>query len=113
MRASRLDRRIDILREVETGRDGLNAKTKAWAPLTARPIAASKEDVQDGERFRASETGAVVTTRFQIRWSTKVADVDSRDRVRFGGREYDISAVKEIGRREGLEITGAARAERA
>ncbi len=38
-----------------------------------------------------------------------MSDIDPKDRVRFEGRVYDIVGVKEIGRREGLEITAVAR----
>ena len=52
-----------------------------------------------------------MSMRFQIRYSSTVANLDTRDWVLFDGRTYDLIAVKEIGRREGLELTGAARAE--
>jgi SPP1 family predicted phage head-tail adaptor len=112
MKAGSLDRRIDILRHTATGKDTMNAQVKTWAPITSEPIPAAKEDIRDGERFRASEQGATITTRFQVRWSPAVADVDPTHRIQFDGREYDIAGVKEIGRREGLEITASARSER-
>lgn len=106
IRAGSLDRRIEIQRATES-RDDLNNVVLTWATL--RTVWAAKADVRDGERWAAMEVGAEVTTRFTIRWSPYVADVNPKDRIRYGGRTYDIVAVKEIGRREGLEITATAR----
>lgn len=72
---------------------------------------ASHRAVSDSERIRAQAVSATITDRFQIRWSSTVKDVDAKDRVMFDGRSYDITSVKEIGFREGLEITATARAD--
>lgn len=107
----KMDRRITLQMDgVETGRDEFNAPIYGTLETT---VWASKEDVSDVERVRAQEVGAEITTRFRIRWSEAVRRFDARGRVLFDGREYSVSGVKEIGRREGLEITAAARAERA
>lgn len=108
MQAGKLDRRITIERASET-RDAFNNITYSWTPLVT--VWAAKLDVRDAERWSAQEVGAEITTRFQIRWSTAVEDVNPKDRIVFDGRTYDINAVKEMGRREGLEITAAARAD--
>jgi SPP1 family predicted phage head-tail adaptor len=107
----RMDRRITLQMDgVQIGTDPFND------PILGEPLNltvwASKEDIKDGERYAAQEVGAEVTTRFRIRWSDAVKNFDPRGRVLFDGRTYSISAVKELGRREGLEITAAARAER-
>ncbi len=67
--------------------------------------------VSDGERLKAGQTLADQTARFTIRWSSEVADVNPKDRIQFDGRVYDIGGVKELGRREWLEITATARAD--
>ncbi|MET4634975.1 phage head closure protein [Kaistia defluvii] len=103
-----LDRRITIERYV-SARDALNNPVEAWSPLAT--VWASKTDVRDSEKFAAKENGASIETRFQIRWSTDVADVNPKDRINYGGRVFDIVGVKEIGRREGLEISATARAD--
>ncbi|QDP57384.1 MAG: putative head completion protein [Prokaryotic dsDNA virus sp.] len=110
MDAGRMDRRITLERFTEVGRDAFNDPIMDWAPICP-PVWASKEDIRDGERWSAQEVGAEVTTRFQVRWSSAVADFNPKDRVLFGGRVYDVVAAKEIGRREGLEITANARAD--
>lgn len=106
--AGDLDNRITIERAVET-RDAFNSVTKTWTSVAT--VWASKEDIRDAERVASQEVGAEITTRFQIRYSSEVAGVDPKHRVICAGRTYDIVAVKEIGRREGIEITAAARAE--
>lgn len=108
MQAGRMDRRITIERFTVT-KNAFNEDVEAWAPLVT--VWASKEDIRDGERWAAAEVSAEITTRFRIRYSSQVADVNPKDRLLFDGREYNIVAVKEIGRREGLEITAAARAD--
>ena len=108
LRAGTLDRSI-ILQRATTTKNAFNEDVEAWAPLAT--VWSSKRDISDGERVRAAEVGAVIETRFQIRWSSVVADLSAVDRLLFGGLVYNITAVKEIGRRQGLEITAAARAE--
>lgn len=109
MKAGALDRRITIQREVQTGTDAYNVPIMEWVDLAT--VAAAVTPVSDGERWRAAEVSAEVTTRFLIRYSPQVADVNPKDRIRYEGRLYDIYGVKEVGRREGLEITATARAD--
>lgn len=108
LRSGDLDRMITIERASES-RDSFNSVVKTWAPLAT--VCAAKEDIRDAERVASQEVGAEMTTRFRIRHSTDIADVDPKDRIVFQGRVFDIVAVKEIGRQEGIEITAAARAE--
>lgn len=106
MKAGPLDRRITIERYTET-RDAFNNPVQTWATLTT--VWAAVEHIRDSERWAAQEVGATATMRFQIRYSSTVADVSPLDRVVYEGRAYDIAGVKEIGRREGLELTASAR----
>jgi SPP1 family predicted phage head-tail adaptor len=108
MYAGRLDRRITIERATTTA-DAFNEGVETWETLVT--VWARAEPISDGEKLRAGETLAHKSYRFQIRYSSLVADVDPRDRLTFDGRTFDIAGVKEIGRREGLEITATARAE--
>jgi SPP1 family predicted phage head-tail adaptor len=108
MIAGRLDRRITIERYSSTIND-LGEEVGTWAPLAT--VWAAKSDIRDSERFVAQQVNSTITTRFQIRWLSKIADVNAKDRLSHGGRLYGIVAVKEIGRREGLEITAAARSD--
>lgn len=107
MQAGKLDRRITLQRAT-TAQDETGQEVQTWSDLAT--VWASRRDVSDAERVAAAEVAASITTRFQIRWGTSWADLNPREhRVALDGRIYDISGVKEIGRREGLEITAAAR----
>jgi head-tail adaptor len=108
MQAGQMDRRVRFERATLTD-DGV-AMTEVWAPHGA-PIWAAKAEISDGERWRAGEVAAHVTTRFRVRWSAFAAGITAKDRLVCEGRTFDITGVKEIGRREGLEFTAAARAD--
>ena len=105
MQAGKLDRRITIERSIET-KDALGGIVYQWLPF--KTVWAAALPISDGERWRAQEVAADVTTRFQIRWG---AGVTAKDWIVYEGRSYDVKGVKEIARREGQEITAAARAE--
>jgi hypothetical protein len=66
--------------------------------------------VRGDERFAVPQILAKEATEFQIRWSSTVADVHPQDRVLYPPGSgaavavYDIAAVHEIGRREGLRL---------
>lgn len=109
IRAGDIDRRIRIERASITQDPGSGENVENWALLAE--VWASKRDVSDRERVAAAEVAAEITTRFVIRWSSQVSDVNPKDRIGFDGRTYGIEAVKVVGRREGLEISATARAE--
>jgi len=106
MRAGELDRRITLER-VTTTWDEFNAPVEKWSTIAT--VWASKKDVRDGERMRADAVSSEISTRFRIRYSAAVEDLTPKDRVTYSGRVYDIFSVKEIGSREGIEITASAR----
>ena len=110
MRAGDLDRRI-VLQRATFAPNDFNEPVATWSDLIT--VWAAVYQVTDVEQFRAQEIGAEVTTRFTIRYSSEVADLGPTDRVAFDGREYNITGVRELGRREWLEIRAVARAERA
>lgn len=109
MRAGQLDRRITIEREEQVGTTDFNEPIMDWAELAT--VWASRHDVSAREAFRAQEVGAELTTRFVIRYSQQVADVNPKDRVVFDGRTYNITAVRDVGRFEAREIDAVARAD--
>jgi SPP1 family predicted phage head-tail adaptor len=108
MKAGSLDRRITVERATMTA-NHVGEIVPTWVTLTTAP--ASMVDIPDGERWRAAEVSATVTTRFQIRWNTVTATITPKDRIVCEGRTFDIFHVKELDRRVGLEITASARAE--
>ena len=108
--AGDLDRELILLRATSTT-NAFNEAELAFSPLAT--VWAAKRDISDGERTRAAETGATITTRFTTHWTETTAGLDGRDRVSCEGREYDVVGVKETaGFHIGVEITATARAER-
>ena len=108
MTAGRLDRRIALLR-ASVAADAFNEQVATWS--TFATVWAEAKPVLDGEKQQAGQTLASKSYRFTIRYSSDVADIDTRDRLIFDGRTYDINAVKEMDRRRWLEITATAKAE--
>ena len=83
--------------------------SEVWNDL-GDPIWASRSDLSDGERWRAGEVAAHVTTRFIVRHSAFTAGLDPRDRLTCDGQTFEIVGKKELaGRRQGFEFTCAAR----
>lgn len=109
MKAGALDRRVTFRRATATENE-FNEDVEAWVFLGA--VWASKADVSDGERVRASQVGASITTRFQVRHSAVTAGLTPSDQLFCEARLYEIAAIKELGRRVGLEITAKALADR-
>jgi SPP1 family predicted phage head-tail adaptor len=106
LQAGRMDRRITIQRVTLTY-DALNNPVETWAALAT--VWASKLEYIGSEAVAAEEVGAQMTTTFRIRWSIKVSTVNPKDRLSFEDRTWNIQNVKEIGRKEGLEIIALAR----
>lgn len=109
MKSERLDRKITLERFTYSTDPGSGEQVKTWSTLAT--VWASKRDVSDSERVASAEVSAEIGTRFQIRWDSSWADLNPKDRVVHDGRTYDIVGVKELGRREGLEISAIARAD--
>ena len=84
------------------------ASVEDWANH-GLPVWCEKKDISDGERWRADNVQANITTRFTVRWSDFTRDLTPADRLTFEGSTYNISGIKEVGgRRRWLEITAAA-----
>lgn len=106
------DRRIGLDKRSPETIDGFGEAIPTWAAIGTRWAMVSP--VKDGERFANAEATATITHRFLIRWDQALWRViDPTCRVRFDGFVYDIVAIKEVGRRDGIEISATARAERA
>lgn len=101
-----LDRTLVVLRPHEAGRDDFNAPVEAWQEMGR--LFAAKRDVSDGEKLRAQQLGAVLTTRFTVRWSGLAASITPTDQLLCEGVRFGIVGKKEIGRREAFEITAQA-----
>jgi head-tail adaptor len=112
MRAGRLDRRVAIQRKTVVLHDDGSA-VETWSTIATRW--ASVNPVSAAERFSVPQIGATQETEFQVRYSEDIADLSPLDRLVYpiptGSPEvipdtsvFDIAAVHEIGRRDGLRI---------
>lgn len=106
MIAGPLDRRV-TLRRATVATNDLGEEVQTWTNLAT--VWASRAEVSNRERFAAQETGSELVARYRIRYSQAVADISPRDRIVAEGAEHNITGVAQIGRREGFEITAAAR----
>ncbi len=106
MRAGKLDRRLRILRQIETGRDGLNQPIIEWGPV-ARVWAQARPN-RGAERFEAQQVTGTAMMTFHIRYR---ADLTVKDRIDYDGKVWDINDVRELGRGVVSEFDCVARAD--
>lgn len=98
IQAGKLDRSIELQREVETV-DDYGQKSSAWTTLTTVRTGLKQRTTREFmQGFGENETAATV---FLIRY---FAGLTTNDRVLFEGEGYDIKEIAEIGRRQGLEL---------
>lgn len=107
--AGELDRRVQF-QAVTTTDDGY-AEVEAWANVGS-PRWAKRQDVSDGEKYRAQANISELLTRFTVRSDSLTRSLTTRDRLTSEGTLFHIVGIKEIGRREYMEITAAARSDR-
>jgi len=118
MRAGPLDRKISIRRKTTTASD-TGFLVESWSTLSLRR-SASYRALKGDERFQGPQVVSSEQVEFRIRYSSDVADLTPQDQIVFpalesgdpepvGSRIYDILAVHQVGRREGLQIIAARR----
>lgn len=105
MRAGDLDRTIEI-QTFTTTTDGVGKEKKNWTPLYT--VRAKVTPVRGEERFAALQNTAAAEVKFKIRYRE---DISTLNRIVYEGRTYDIVAVMELGRREGIELMARTRGE--
>lgn len=98
MKAGPLDRTVAIER-VTVVEDDYGGQIETWQTLATVPAQVAQ---QSGREFlAAAQTQAERRVLFRLRW---LAGVTVLDRVLYDGRTHNILDVKELGRREGLEL---------
>lgn len=105
MRAGRLDRRITI-QAVTRSRDSFGQASETWADLLT--VWAAFKPVSASERFAAAQTIATQAATFSIRYRADLSLSPGGHRIRFDGKNWNITGYSEIGRREGWEIYASA-----
>jgi SPP1 family predicted phage head-tail adaptor len=104
--SGKMNRRATLQRATVTP-GPYNDPVETWSTLAT--VWVNRRDVSAGESYRAQEVGAEITTRFTIRWSAAVADLNPRDRLVFKGLTYNITGVRESMRNRWIEIDCVAR----
>lgn len=98
MKAGRLDRHLMIQRRT-IAYDEYNSPIEVWSVLATAPAQVIQ---QSGREFLAADQiQAQRRVVFRMRWRE---DVTVLDRVSYDGLIHNIQDVKELGRREGLEL---------
>jgi len=103
MRAGNLDRRVTIYKKT-VAVNAYGEPVETWVEIDT--IWAQRRELRGTERWEAQRTNPTIECKYIIRWR---ADVDVKHRLVDGDRDYNIRAVLELGRREGLELVVAAR----
>lgn len=98
MRAGKLDR-IIVIERVTTTVDEYGTPQEGWATVATLRAELIQSSAQEFIRAYGASTDTIVIFR------TRYLDgVTTADRVTYAGQPYDLKEVKEIGRREGLEL---------
>ncbi|RWN34168.1 MAG: head-tail adaptor protein [Mesorhizobium sp.] len=102
MRIGNMNRRLVILRRVQTGTDDLNSPVFEWQTL--RTVWAEKINKKESEQYAPDlhQRYAVRLVTFRTRY---FADISEVDRLECDGVTYDVKGLRELGFREGTEIT--------
>ena len=103
-----LDRTLVFKAPGDGGSDALNEPVKG-ALATIATVRARRTAVSDAERVKAIGVQRDVSDRFVTHWSSTLADLDLTQLAVCEGVTYDLVGRKELGRREGLEWSMAAR----
>lgn len=101
------DRRITIQQRVTTDAVGASGRpVETWTTLDE--MWAEKREMTGSEVYKASQWSAKVDGVFEVNYrddmDPETVAVTKLRRVLYRGRVHDITAVREIGRREGLVI---------
>lgn len=96
-----MSRRATLQRATVTY-DDFGGEVETWATLAE--VWLNRRDISASERYRSEEVGSKLTTRFRIRYSSDVADLNPRDRVFYDEEIYNIISVREIKRNRWIEI---------
>lgn len=96
--AGRLDRRIAIQNPIEL-RNATGEKSITWP--NGISVWAGVEPLNGREGLESDQITAMSMTKFYIRF---ISAISEKSRIVYNGKNYDIHSIRELGRREGLEI---------
>lgn len=107
MDAGRLDRRAVIQRATVT-RDAYGGAKETWEDW--KTLACEVRGLSGREFWAAAQTQAERVLVFRFRFLS-ASGVTTADRIRYEGDDYDILDIRELGRREVLEVRAQGRVE--
>lgn len=103
-----MDRRIDIIRAL-VSQNAFGEEIPTWETLVT--VWAEMKPMTGSERYVENQFQGVTNSTFRIRWSDAVKTMTVEDKIIFDNRLFDVLGVREISRREGLEIDAFSRGE--
>ena len=87
----------------------LDADNKVKPVLRSYQEWAERLELRGDERWSAQQVVASMSCKYKIRWRSDVGPMNML--IDSDSREYDVQAVLELGRKEGLELLVASRGE--
>lgn len=100
IRAGRFDRLIRFERNTPTGDDSIGTPVAAWAKL--RDAWAAMNQISGTETFKSGKELSSRVSTFTVHY---FEGLTAADRISYDSKKWDILTIREIGRRELLEIT--------
>jgi len=110
MRLGRLNKRITIRRAAAPTRNAMNEPVEVWTDFGS--FMAEQVQQRPTESWKAGQTAAQSERVWRVRWTARTAKISPLDRLICDGREFEITAASEMGRRAGVEIVGIAFSEK-
>ncbi len=101
LQAGKMDRLIRIERK-STSQGSSGEQVDTWTEVGT--VWAEQVELRGYERAAMRQLIGHAISTFRIRWSSVVDGTTVLDRIVYAGRTYQITDVREIGRREGLEL---------
>jgi SPP1 family predicted phage head-tail adaptor len=95
--------KLITLESKTTAANAIGEMIETWSTLAE--VWAEETPIGGSESFRANRPLSALTSKFSI-WYRD--DVGPKERINYAGRVWNISQVRELGRREALEITAEA-----
>jgi SPP1 family predicted phage head-tail adaptor len=105
LHAGRLDRRITIQSQQIT-QSPSGEEVVVWTPLAT--VWAEKVENDGRERFADRQLVGDHIATFRFRWSQATKPITDEHKILFDGRQFDVTDVREIERRVGIEVDAAA-----
>ena len=102
MRAGRLKRRITI-QSLSEALDVYGEPIKSWTD--AYTVWAEVLPLKGEERVQSQQLTSKADTKFRIRYNSDMT-ITEKHRIQYDSDNYDITAILEIGHKQGWEILG-------